>query len=65
VKVVPSVVDPSRLNRPAVNVPVTNSESFHAASVTAAPTPRTSPPARIARIIRERRRLFAVSSAAV
>ena len=57
-------VEPSSPKVPAVNVPAANSESFHAASVTAAPTPRTTPPARSALIIRERRRRTSLSVAA-
>ena len=50
--VVAEVIDPCRLNEPAVKVPVANSESFQAARVIAAPTPSTRPPASTARILR-------------
>jgi type VI protein secretion system component VasA len=53
---------PSRLKAPDANVPCANSESFQAARVMAAPTPRTSPPASMALRRRRRGRPFCVST---
>lgn len=47
-------IEPCRLNSPEENRPEANSLSFQAARVTAAPMPRTTPPARTARSLRER-----------
>src|SRR5690625_2744562 len=44
-KVAPSILD-SMLKEPVVNKPSAHSWSVHAARVTAAPTPRTRPPAK-------------------
>lgn len=50
----PELTEDSIWNELAVNVPAANSESFQAARVSVHPTPRTRPPAKMARTRRKR-----------